>query len=62
MGFIFFVLTCTKSVSVVQSGQQFKVGINAASFFSVNNGDTTILFGDYKKSDRKYFIEAPDDK
>lgn len=56
----FLVLTCTKSVSVVQSGQQFKVEINAASFFSVNNGDTTILFGDYKKSDRKYFIEGPD--
>ena len=56
----FLVLTCTKSVSIVQSGQQFKVEINAASFFSVNNGDTTILFGDYKKLDRKYFIEGPD--
>ncbi len=58
----FLVLTCTKSVSVVQSGQQFKVEINAASFFWVNNGDTSVLFGDYKKSDKKYFIEAPDDK
>ena len=58
----FLVLTCTKSVSIVQSGQQFKVEINAASFFRVNNGDTSVLFGDYKKSDRKYFIEAPDDK
>jgi hypothetical protein len=56
----FLVLTCTKSVSVVQSGQQFEVKINAASFFSVNNGDTSVLFGDYKKSDRKYFIEGPD--
>lgn len=58
----FLVLTCTKSVSVVQSGQQFKVEINAASFFWVNNGDTSVLFGDYKKSDRKYFIEGPDNK
>lgn len=58
----FLVLTCTKSVSVVQNGQQFNVEINGASFFSVNNGDTTVLFGDYKKSDRKYFIEAPADK
>ena len=56
----FLVLTCTKSVSVVQSGQEFKVELNAASFFSVNNGDTTVLFGDYKKSDRKYFIIGPD--
>jgi hypothetical protein len=58
----FLVLTCTKSVSVVQSGQQFKVEINAASFFWINNGDTSVLFGDYKKSDRKYFIEGPDNK
>jgi hypothetical protein len=58
----FLVLTCTKSVSVIQSGQQFNVELNAGSFFSVNNGDTTVLFGDYKKSDKKYFIEAPDDK
>jgi hypothetical protein len=56
----FLVLTCTKSVGVVQSGQQFKVEINAASFFWVNNGDSSVLFGDYKKSDRKYFIEGPD--
>ena len=56
----FLVLTCTKSVSVVQSGQPYEVEINAASFFSVNNGDTSVLFGDYKKSDRKYFLDSPD--
>ena len=55
----FLVLTCTKSVKVLQSGQQYDVEINAAAFFSVSNGDTTVLFGDYKKSDRKYFIEGP---
>lgn len=56
----FLVLACTKTVNVVQSGQQFKVELNAGSFFWVNNGDTSVLFGDYKKSDRKYFIEGPD--
>ncbi|MFN8306965.1 MAG: hypothetical protein U0T79_09340 [Ferruginibacter sp.] len=56
----FLVLACTKTVNVVQSGQKFKVELNAGSFFWVNNGDTSVLFGDYKKSDRKYFIEAPD--
>ncbi|SFP55647.1 hypothetical protein [Parafilimonas terrae] len=55
----FLVLTCTKSVKVVQHGQQFDVEINAASFFLVNNGDTSVFFGDYKDSDRKYFIEGP---
>ena len=58
----FLVLTCTKTVSVVQGGQQFKVELNAGSFFWVNNGDTSVLFGDHKKSDRKFFIEGPDNK
>ena len=58
----FLVLTCTKAVSVIQAGQQFKVELNAGSFFWVNNGDTSVLFGDYKVSDRKYFIEGPANK
>ncbi len=58
----FLVLACTKSVTVVQNEQQFCLEINAASFFSVKYGDTTVIFGDYKKSDRKYFIEASNDK
>lgn len=58
----FLVLTCTKTISIVQTGQEFKVELNAGSFFWVNNGDTSVLFGDYKKSDRKYFIEGPDSK
>ncbi|MGC4104050.1 hypothetical protein [Ferruginibacter sp.] len=58
----FSVLTCTKTVNVVQGGQQFTVEINAASFLSINNGDTTVLLGDYNKSDRKRFIEQPGDK
>jgi hypothetical protein len=57
--FNFLVLTCTKSVKILQGGQQYDLDINAGSFFWVNNGDTTVLFGDYKKTDRKYFIEEP---
>lgn len=55
----FSVFTCIKSVNVVQAGQQFEIEINAASFLSVSNGDTTVLFGDYKKADRNYFLEHP---
>ena len=55
----FLVLSCTKSVNVVQNGQHFTVALNAVSFFSVSNGDTTVLFGDFKKSDKKYFLEGP---
>lgn len=58
----FSVFSCIKTVNVVQAGQQFKVEINAASFLSVSNGDTTVLFGDYNKVDRKYFLEQPNDK
>ena len=55
----FLVLTCTKSVIILQSGQHYDAEINAASFFSINNGDTTVLYGNYEKSDRKYFLGAP---
>lgn len=58
----FSVFTCIKAVNVVQAGQQFVVEINAASFLSVHNGDTTVLFGDYQKSDRKYFLEHPNNE
>jgi hypothetical protein len=58
----FSVLTCIKSVNVAQAGQQFTVEVNAASFLSVSNGDTTVLFGDYNKADRKYFLEQPNDR
>lgn len=56
----FLVLTCTKSVIVFQNGQKFDMKINAASFFSIYNGDTTVLFGDYNDKDKKYFIVEPD--
>ena len=56
----FLVLASTKSVHIVQNGQDFNIELNAGSFFWVKSGDTSVLFGDYKKSDRKYFIESPD--
>lgn len=56
----FLHLPCTKAIHLVQAGQDFEVELNAGSFFWVNNGDTTVLYGDFKKSDRKYFIEGPD--
>ena len=57
----FSVFTCIKTVNVAQAGQQFTVEINAASFLSVSNGDTTVLFGDYNKADKKYFLEQPNE-
>lgn len=60
--FSFLVLACTQSVTIVQKEQPFNIELNAGSFFTVNNGDSTVLYGDYKKSDRKYFLEAPDDR
>jgi len=58
----FSVFTCIKTVNVVQAGQEFAVEINAASFVSVSNGDTTVIFGDYNKADRKYFLEQPNNE
>ena len=53
-------LSCSKTVFVSQNEHKFKIEINAGSYLSINNGDTTILFGNFKNSDRKYFLEEPD--
>ena len=48
--FYFWVLSCTKSLEISQNCQYFFAEINAASFFSITNGDTTIL-GNFKNDD-----------
>jgi hypothetical protein len=54
----FSIFACVKDVKILQRGQVYDVSINAASFFSISNADSTILFGDYKKADRKFFLAS----
>jgi hypothetical protein len=53
---MFDVLPCIISGQLKQNGQSFKLEINGGSWMSVTVSDTTILLGNYRKHDEKYFI------
>ncbi len=55
----FSVLSCKKDVILLQEGRQYELGINAGSYFWISGGDTTELFGDYDKRDKKLFLAEP---
>ena len=55
----FSVLTCQKKMIVEQNNHRFTIVLNAGSFFSVSNSDTTEIYGNFEKSDRKYFLVPP---
>jgi hypothetical protein len=50
--------TCVVDGQVKQRGQLFDYSINAASWFSITCRDTGLLFGDYNKRDRKFFLDS----
>jgi len=54
----FSVLVCEKSVGIVQSGKSYNITINAGSYLRIRNADNSVIFADFKKSDRKYFLEG----
>lgn len=55
----FSVLKCSKLVYVKQYGLPYTIEINAGAYFTVDNADTTVRFGDFNKADLKYFLEGP---
>jgi len=57
LGFAF--TTCIIDGQIKQAGQLFNYSINAGSWFSIECRDTSLLFGNYKKTDRKYFLKSP---
>lgn len=58
----FAVFSCSKSVTVLQENKQYNIELNAGSYFTVSDGDSSAIFGDYKKEDRKYFWAAPNEE
>jgi hypothetical protein len=56
----FVVLRCGISGILSQDNFEYKFSINAGSFFSISNSDTTLLFGDFVKDHSKYFLAKPD--
>ena len=55
----FEVLPCIITGKLRQNKQIFKFEINAGSWIYIISKKTTIILGDYKKSDEKFFIIRP---
>lgn len=55
----FEVLPCIIEGELLQTGKRYKFEINGGSWMYVRCGDTTLILGDYKQKDKKYFLSSP---
>ncbi len=56
----FEVLPCIVDGQLKQNGQVYKFEINAGSWMYIYSSDSTIILGNFKKMDEKYFLVPPD--
>lgn len=54
---LFDVLPCVIKGQLKQNGNIFDFEVNGGAWFYLKSADTTLIFGDFKKEDEKYFIE-----
>ncbi len=52
-------LSCAVDGTIIQDSVEYPFTVNAGSYALINSGDTTIIYGDYKKKDKKYFLSSP---
>lgn len=57
--FDFEVLACAVHGVIIQNEIEYPFTTNAAAYSLINSGDTTVIFGDYNKQDRKLFLSFP---
>jgi hypothetical protein len=50
--------TCIIEGQIRQQEQLFNYSLNAGSWFHIECRDTALLFGNYEKQDRKYFLDS----
>ncbi len=55
----FDVLSCSVYGTIIQNNIEYPFTTNSAAYSLVNSGDTTIIYGDYKKQDKKLFLSFP---
>lgn len=55
----FDVLPCIIKGQLKQNGNIFDFEVNGGSWFYLKSSDTTLIFGNFKKEDEKYFIQKP---
>lgn len=52
-------LSCAVYGTITQDSVEYPFTVNAGSYALINSGDTTIIYGDYKEKDKKYFLSSP---
>lgn len=57
--FDFEVLACSVQGVIMQNNVEYPFTINAAAYSLINSGDTTVIYGDYNKQDKKLFLSFP---
>jgi hypothetical protein len=55
----FLVLPCIIKGQLKQDGKLFNIEVNGGSWLYVESSDTTLILGNFKKEDEKYFIDKP---
>ena len=55
----FLVLPCIIKGQLKQKENMFDFEMNGGSWFYLKSPDTTLIFGNFKKEDEKYFIDKP---
>jgi hypothetical protein len=55
----FDVLPCRVAGQLKQNGIYYEFEVNAGSWMYLESQDTTVIWGDYNRDDRKYFIQGP---
>jgi hypothetical protein len=53
-------LCCSVHGKLIQNNIEYPFKINAGSYAQITNGDTTIVYGDFVKSHKRYFISSPE--
>jgi hypothetical protein len=55
----FSVLPCIVKGQLIQHGNIYRLEVNGGSWMYISSPDTTLILGDYKREDAKYFIARP---
>ncbi|MHA4847638.1 hypothetical protein ACX0G7_25960 [Flavitalea antarctica] len=53
-------LSCSVQGKLIQDKIEYLFNINAGSYVQVTSGDTTIVYGDFVKSHKRYFLSSPE--
>lgn len=52
-------LSCAVVGTIIQDKIQYPFTVNTGSYALINSGDRTIIYANYGKKDKRYFLSSP---